>query len=705
MGLAAIVLGRASVSASASVASPSGLSRTSFRDDIQGLRAVAVLVVLGFHAGLPFLEGGFVGVDVFFVISGYLITGLLLREIANTGTVDLTRFWARRAKRLLPATAVVLMAVAVGTIAFLPMTRWGSIARDIAASALYGINWRLAGASVDYLQSEEAASPVQHFWSLAVEEQFYVFWPLLMLGLVIAHKRFTWPLTRTLGIGVALVAIPSLAWSVHLTSVEAGPAYFVSTTRAWELAVGAAIAIGAHRLEHVSDRVAQILTVAGLTAIAVAVVTFDSSTAFPGYAALLPTLGAAAVIVGGARVHRAAALLSVRPMREIGALSYSLYLWHWPALVIAGSIWGDLGGGLTAIQGTAIVIASALPAWLTYKFVEHPIHHAPTLAGAPWRALAAGAACTAIALGAAVMVANALPNFAQRELAAVHGAGVLGDRPANDPDGRVVDRVDYMIPSPLDVTKERAYLDGRLCLVNMTSIKRDSCTYGPADATLTIAVVGDSKMHQWLPALEMIADAQGWRLVTFLKSACPLATRTLERQDREFKECTAYNQWRLQTLMERDDIDVILTSQRATATFIKRGELKDRRAEMVKDLAGLWRDFETRGKDVVVLVDNPSPAFNMVECVAQHYRELSRCAFDRRDGTVRSGASAQLPAANSLDAVDIIDVSDWICPGRQCPAVIGHVLIYREGSHLTSTYVKSLAPRLEQALVRALPAG
>jgi peptidoglycan/LPS O-acetylase OafA/YrhL len=693
------------VTASTSVAPQPGLTWTRFRDDIQGLRAIAVLVVLGFHAGLPFLDGGFVGVDVFFVISGYLITGLLLREITTTGTVDLARFWARRAKRLLPATAVVLMAVAIGTIAFLPMTRWGSIARDIAVSAIYGINWRLAGASVDYLQTEEAASPVQHFWSLAVEEQFYVIWPLLMLGLVIAHKRFAWPLTRTLGVGIALVAIPSLAWSIHLTSVAAGPAYFVSTTRAWELAVGAAVAIGAHRLDRVSDRIAHVLTIAGLAAIAFATFTFNSSTAFPGYAALLPTLGAAAVIVGGARGHRVSALLSVKPMREVGALSYSLYLWHWPALVIAGSIWGDPAGELSAVQGTAVVIASAVPAWLTYKFVEHPIHHAPVLAGAPWRALTTGAACTAVALGAALMVANSLPNFAPRELAAVHGAGVLSDRPASDPDGKVVDRVDNMVPSPLDVTKERAYLNGRVCLVNMTSTKRDSCTYGPADATLTIAVVGDSKMHQWLPALERIADAQGWRLVTFLKSACPLATRTIERQDREFKECTAYNKWRLQTLMERDDIDVILTSQRATATFIKKGDVNDRRSEMVRDLTGLWRDLEGQGKDVVVLLDNPSPASNVVECVAKHHRELSRCAFDRRDGSSRSGAAAQVPAANSLDAVDVIDMADWICPGRQCPAVIGNVLIYREGSHLTSTYVKSLTPRLERALVQALPAG
>jgi hypothetical protein len=310
-----------------------------------------------------------------------------------------------------------------------------------------------------------------------------------------------------------------------------------------------------------------------------------------------------------------------------------------------------------------------------------------------------------MALAGSLMVSNSVPNFSARPLPTLHGAEVLSDRPAQDPDGRVVDRVDFMVPSPLNVTGERASLDGRLCLLTMTSTKRDSCTYGPADAALTIAVVGDSKMHQWLPALETIANDRGWRLVTFLKSACPLVTGTVERQAREFKECTAYNKWRVQTLMEREDIDIVLISQRTTASFIKNGELKERRAVMVRDLTNLWRDLEAEGKEVVVLLDNPSPDSRILECVARNHRELSKCAFDRRDGTSRSGSAVQIPAASALDAVDVIDLSDWICPGRQCPAVIGNVLVYREGSHLTTTYVKSLTPRLERALNQVLPAG
>ncbi|HZC27156.1 MAG TPA: acyltransferase, partial [Actinopolymorphaceae bacterium] len=266
------------------------------RADIEGLRATAVLLVLAYHAGIPLFAGGFVGVDVFFVISGFLITGLIVREVQQTGRLSLARFYARRARRLLPATAVVLTAVAVLTVVILPPIRRSSVAMDLAASSLYAINWRLAGEAVDYMASEQAASPVQHFWSLAVEEQFYLVWPVLILALVWWHRRSGWSLRRTLLAGLAVLAIPSLVWSVTLTHSVPGRAYLVSTTRAWELGIGAAVAVGATGLARLPRRVRWLGGWVGAGAIVVAALTYDSSTLFPGYAALLPTLGAALVI-------------------------------------------------------------------------------------------------------------------------------------------------------------------------------------------------------------------------------------------------------------------------------------------------------------------------------------------------------------------------------------------------------------------------
>ena len=251
---------------------------TRMRGDIEGLRAVAVTLVLLYHAGATWLPGGFVGVDVFFVISGFLITSHLLKELRETGTIRLGNFYARRAKRLLPAAGLVLAAVAVLTVLFLPNTRWTTVGWDIVASTFYYMNWRLAGQSVDYLAAGEAAGPLQHFWSLAVEEQFYLVWPLLLLALTFwlrpvrrsargrlgfLRRRPELPSGRSLETLLVLaftaVAIPSFYWSVHLTSTDPGPAYFVSTTRAWELALGALVAIVSLHLTRIPTALAVVL--------------------------------------------------------------------------------------------------------------------------------------------------------------------------------------------------------------------------------------------------------------------------------------------------------------------------------------------------------------------------------------------------------------------------------------------------------------
>src|SRR5690625_3470771 len=212
-----------------------------FRADIQGLRALAVLLVLAYHAGVPYISGGYVGVDVFFVISGFLITGLIIRELETTGRLNLRNFYARRAKRLLPATAAVFVTVAFLTVVALPITRWREIAGDIAASTIYLVNWRLADKSIDYLAAESAASPLQHFWSLAVEEQFYIIWPLLIIALFWRWRHGS--MSRRLFWGLLAITIPSFVWSVYLTEANPGAAYFVTTTRLWEMAIGALLAV------------------------------------------------------------------------------------------------------------------------------------------------------------------------------------------------------------------------------------------------------------------------------------------------------------------------------------------------------------------------------------------------------------------------------------------------------------------------------
>ncbi|WP_074946429.1 acyltransferase family protein [Jiangella alba] len=677
-----------------------------FRGDIQGLRAVAVLAVLGFHAGLPFMSGGFVGVDVFFVISGFLITGLIDREIGRTGRLSLTRFWARRARRLLPATAVVLGAVAAITLIVLPVTRWPAIAWDIATSALYVVNWRLADESVNYLASDDAPSPVQHFWSLAVEEQFYVVWPLLILVLLWLQRRFRLSITRVLMGGIAVIGIPSLIWSIYLTETSPGPAYFVSTTRLWELAVGAALAIVAHRLPRLPVAWAHALGVGGLAAIAVAVLTYDSTTPFPGTAALLPTLGAAAVIAAGTVGRRTMAdlVLDTPVMRDIGTLSYSLYLWHWPLLIAAAVMWGGDDGTLPVTTGVMVVGFSVVPAWLTYRLVEAPIHHAKLLVRLPGWAAVLGLGCTAIGVAAALVVSQSVPappSYAVTSQA--QGAAVLDEDPDEDPDGEVVDSVEFITPTALEAPDDVARLDGELCISDIEGTELESCTFGPAGADTTVAIVGDSKMHQWLTAFQRIAEERGWRIVTYLKSGCPMISGDVRFEDDVNKDCTQYNESRYEALRDDDSIDYVLTSQVASQSYLgpDASDAEENDA-MVDDLVGVWEGLEEAGRQVVVMLDNPNPSLDVMECVAEHPDELSECTFSRADREQIGGGAAQLPALERADGVSAVDLRDYICPRDTCPAVIGNVLVYRRGSHLTATYVSTLTPRLDEALMEVM---
>lgn len=395
---------------SATVRSPSKpavKAGSGFRPDIQGLRAIAVGLVLLYHAGLTWLPGGYVGVDVFFVISGFLITGMLVRQSLQKGRIDLADFYARRIRRILPAATAVLIFIAIVTLVLLPRTRWESIGTEIVGSALYLVNWVFADGT-DYLDAGSAASPLQHFWTLAVEEQFYIVWPALLIGMLwLANrgaKRQSDPdaqsarIRRFLQIVVGLVMVPSFIWSIYYTQTHPAPAYFVTTTRLWELAIGAAIAIFLVYLEKIPHRVGYILQGGGLVAILAAGIFFTDATAFPGYAALLPTLGAAGVIIGGMSGRATqgfAVVLNVRPMRWVGDLSYSLYLWHWPLIIFATYIFD---GKLPVWIGLLVVVLAIIPSWLSYRYIEQPFRD--------WQRLKEKSA-SALRAGASLMVATA----------------------------------------------------------------------------------------------------------------------------------------------------------------------------------------------------------------------------------------------------------------------------------------------------------
>ncbi|HWJ84429.1 MAG TPA: acyltransferase family protein [Cellulomonas sp.] len=690
----------------AGVPAASTRTRTGFRPDIQGLRAIAVVLVLVFHAGVPGLPGGYVGVDVFFVISGYLITSMIVTEVVETGRLRLGRFYARRARRLLPAAATVLVATGIATVLWLPLTRWREIAGDMASTSLYVVNWRLAGRSVDYLAEGSAASPVQHFWSLAVEEQFYLLWPVLVLVAALwARRRGRAVGSRSLAVAILLIAVPSFVWSVHLTSSSADAAYFVTTTRLWELAVGALLAVGATRVARVPQQWLTAAGVVGLGLVAYAAFVFTGATPFPGATALVPTVGAALVLAAGLRDGRGLRVLGLPGMQATGAMSYSLYLWHWPAVVVATTLWADDSGHLPTDIGVVVVAASVLPAWLAYRFVERPVHVSPALRSSVRRSALVGVACTLVGLGAAGGVALAVPSAPS---GTAPGAAVIGTSAWHGSADPTTDLA-QVVPALADATGDVAdlYADG--CHQDKDGTAAKACSYGDPDADVVVALVGDSHAAQWQPTLRVIAEQEGWRLDTYTKGSCAFADLDvwLSTIDGPYDTCSRWND-DVERALLADPPTVVVTSNDAVDAIVVDGEKQDAKTLTDDVAAGLvrtWRTLEDAGSTVVALADTPWMAMDVPECVAEHTQAwTTQCTVDREAAVARS-ALAQQRAAADVSGVPLVDLDDYVCPDGACPAIIGDVLVWRDAHHLTATYARTLAPRLADQLVPLVPAG
>jgi peptidoglycan/LPS O-acetylase OafA/YrhL len=672
------------------------------RRDIEGLRAVATFLVLPYHAGLMLFPGGFVGVDVFFVISGFVITGQLIKEVDREGTVNLLGFYARRAKRLLPASAVVLVATAIMTWLWVPKIRWETTGGDIVASSLYFVNWRLADRSVDYLAEDVTPSAVQHYWSLSVEEQFYFVWPLLLLGAVLLAAKFGISRRAALLGGLAAVAVPSLLWAGHQAVASPERAYFITTTRMWEFTVGAFVAILATRMDRMPRMLAIVLAWAGLGMILVAGRIFTADMTWPGYYALLPTIGAGMLIAGGvaAGTRGPVAILGNRFMLFIGYLTYSLYLWHWPLLIVAREHFG----GISLAAGLAIMVFTIVPAWLTFHLVENPLRSSQFISKHIRVSLSLGVNATLVGVAAGLALVVVLSNSVSTlPPGSAQGAAALSASPTHDPAGQPVKQVSGGItPDPLQATKDvpALYADG--CQVEVTSSEPVSCEYGSADAKTTIAVVGDSKAAQWVPAFQMLARQNDWRIVTYTKSACQFATVETSLNGEVYQTCRDWTDNVLDKLTGTDKPDVVVTAGQRDKGVVggTDGDLELSEDAMQSALVDTWTRVEAAGVKVVVLADTPQTGSDVYACVAEHPDDLTACTYDRQHGVDASGAPVQRAAAKEA-GLPFIDLVDFICPSTKCPPVIGNVLIYRQGSHLTKTYVETLAPRIEAGLARA----
>jgi peptidoglycan/LPS O-acetylase OafA/YrhL len=669
-----------------------------FRPDIQGLRAIAVTLVVVYHLYPSLLPGGFVGVDVFFVISGFLITGHLWRGYAKTGRLSLVDFWGRRARRLVPAAAVVLALTWAGSRLVLPSTRLADTATQIRASALYYQNWQLAHDAVDYLKSDDAASPVQHFWSLSVEEQFYLVWPLLFLLAALVARKHTRPGGHAvIATMTGVLVLASLAYSAYDTRTDPAAAYFVTTTRMWELGIGGLLAL----LPAVAARRAGRhgwLGWAGLAMIAGSQFVIRAATAFPGWVALLPVLGAAALIAGGSAQGRRGPwrLTSLRPMVFLGGISYSLYLWHWPVIVLY-TAWRDHRPGL--VSGPLLAGISVALAWVTKVAVEDRVRLAPFIARHKWRSVSTAlAAVLPVGLAWAFLAAQPGP-WDGRLGPGYPGAAALGSKLASVPDESV-------LPPPGAVPSLPGYwADG--CLQNEHVAALKPCAYGDtAHPALTIALVGDSMAGNWWAPLRDIATREHWRLITELHATCDwTATQLYDPvNDGAYPTCHAWGASVLDDLISRVHPDVVITTSFADMTTMAHPKVGSAaRADVGAGEAAYWSQLEAHGIGVIGIRETPAMAnINVPDCVAQYGPTAAQCAL-RRPRAVEADPPTSYAARLLGGKVPVIDMNSLICGPSKCSPVVGNVLVYMDSHHLTESYATTLGPFLEQRLLATSP--
>jgi len=674
------------------------------RPEIQALRAAAVLVVVVYHFWSGALPGGFVGVDVFFAISGFLITAHLVREALGTGRVSLAKFWARRIRRLLPASMLVLVVAAAGVWAFVPRLYWQQFLAEIGASATYWQNWLLAGNSIDYLAADNDPSPVQHFWSLSVEEQFYLVWPVLVLVAVLVAGKAATARTRRLMIGgvLAVITVASLIVSIVLTSTDPEAAYFITPTRAWEFAAGGLLAIVAADPLHGRERLRSIVAYAGWVAIALSVVFYNDATPFPGYAALLPVLGTLAVIWAGAPDIRwsPTGVVSRRPVQFFGDISYSLYLWHWPIIVLVPFA---IGGELSWFANFAMLAGAIVLAWLTKVYVEDPFRtrsffatHRPRWSFvATIAAMALVVAGTNIGIAAVqrdIAAANVRAEQAQQEAedAAVNcfGAGALDPDNAEQCGENKQTPVADLLPTPDTATD-----NPDKCFVPNRETRMDVCTYEQDDESAVWALIGDSHADALAPALREMAEAQNAELRVITKGSCPLTEALRIAGSQVGESCDAWNATVQDYLASDSSISKIFVSASAYNKFTPEDGL-DWFDTGVAGYHAAWDQIPSNVESIVAIRDVARQHEVVPKCVTANPEDYqSACSASVGDGILDDPL---LEAAESADdpRISIIDPTIYMCDDTTCPVVIGGVLVYRDSHHISVLFAETLAPLL-----------
>lgn len=653
----------------------SGAYRLGYRGDVEGLRAVAILLVVACHAKVTWLAGGFVGVDVFYVLSGYLITGLLVQEIQPTGTFQFANFYARRLRRLLPALLLMLAIVCVLGRLLLAADGQDQQALAATSAALWLSNFHFAFANMDYFAPGAETNLFLHTWSLGVEEQFYLVWPLLVV-LAMGAWAGAKARPRTIrlkhvfcGVFVLTLAL-SLYWTWHAPRL----AFYMMPSRAWQFALGALVflIVGAPRYQTGTWRLGPLWSViagwSGLAMVLAAALLIDGAVPYPGYWALLPTLGTALVLAAGTGQtgwREANAWLRAKPMQALGQVSYSWYLWHWPILLLGAQLI-DVRNGWNRLS---LVLLSLLIAALSYRFFETPIRHSRKLLAKPRMAVFVGVAIMILAGSLALRWQNAaqarMKEPAQLRFVAAHF------------DAPVIYRMG--------------------CDDWYHSARVQICSFGDPHAKHTAVAIGDSVGLQWFPAYARVFDKPDWRLLVLTKSSCPMVDAPFF-YSRISREYTACGEWRKTALKEVAALnpDIVVLGSTFTYPFTRQQWIDGTR-EVLRALEGHVHEIYLMRATPVLPFDGPS-------CLAPRswlYRTLSaraNCTSGSHTTQFDDAWHWLHDAIRPFPNARLIDLNSKICPHDICHAELDGNIVYRDDMHMTASFASSLAPEVGKAL-------
>ncbi|GAB3793453.1 acyltransferase family protein [Dyella agri] len=646
--------------------------RLGYRADLEGLRAVAILLVVAVHAGVPWLRGGFVGVDVFFVLSGFLITGLLVQEVSNTGRLRLAEFYVRRLRRLLPALLVMLLVVGALAAFLLAPAEQQRQSSAAAMAALWLSNIHFAFARLNYFAPGTETNLFLHTWSLGVEEQFYLVWPALLVLLL--GRNGTRDLAR-LKIHMWAIVVASLVSCILLTYTAPQLAFYMMPMRAWQFAAGALVwlcyqmpsaSAGAPWWER-HPAAPRVMGWLGLALIAVAGGGGSADIPYPGAYGVLPTLGAACIITAGcvtATPGGVSRVLSWRPLQWLGGISYSWYLWHWPILLLGRA----LTGSDSPICRMCCVLLSLLLAWISCRFIEVPIRN--------WREWLLRPRMAIFGALALMLLANGLCMRWYNQTS----------MPMLEPLAQNYAAAHYDAPAIYDMGCDDWYRSDRVRI----------CAFGSTDATHTAVLMGDSHAAQWFPAAAKVFDRPGWRLLVVTKSSCPMVDEPIFDHSIG-KAYTVCATWRGNALKQVAALkpDVLLLGS-AGYEFTQ--------TQWIDGTARVLGVLSPASGHIYILRDTPRLPFDGPNCLAQQAHRVVRLGLRRTCGAAEANFDAERlylwlgRAAARFANVSMLDMNQQVCPAGMCLAQRQGRVVFRDSQHLTGSFAATLWPVLAQKL-------